>query len=110
MHGDYDAILTFPFCFDVIFGLYDQTNQQQYIIDIFRPDRKSNSFQRPRSAMNIACGIPKFVDLKLLQQENSPYIRDNTMFIKVIINFDNLTKEMLPEIFRINPALTRVVQ
>ncbi|CAF3836277.1 unnamed protein product, partial [Adineta steineri] len=63
MLGPYDAILKFPFNYKVIFCLYDQTPQQRHIIDSFRPDIKSNSFQRPRSEMNIASGIPKFVSL-----------------------------------------------
>ncbi|CAF4096236.1 unnamed protein product, partial [Adineta steineri] len=63
MRGPNDAILKFPFNYKVIFCLYDQTPQQRHIIDSFRPDIKSNSFQRPRSEMNIASGIPKFVSL-----------------------------------------------
>ncbi|CAF4286818.1 unnamed protein product, partial [Rotaria sordida] len=59
MRGPNDAILKFPFNYKVTFCLYDQTPQQRHIIDSFRPDIKSNSFQRPRSEMNIARGIPK---------------------------------------------------
>ncbi|CAF4169205.1 unnamed protein product [Rotaria sp. Silwood2] len=60
MRSSNDPILIFPFNYKVIFCLYDQTPQQRHIIDSFRPDIKSNSFQRPRSNMNIASGIPKF--------------------------------------------------
>jgi hypothetical protein len=110
MRGEYDAILKYPFCFKVIFCLYDQTNQKNHIIDAFQPDVLSNSFQRPRSDMNNASGIPKFVSLKLLQQENSPYIRDDTMFIKVMIDFGDMSKGILPYALGLNPGLTSQIQ
>jgi hypothetical protein len=110
MRGEYDAILKFPFCFPVVFCLYDQTNQGNHIIDPFRPDVRSNSFQRPCSDMNVASGIPKFVSLKILQQENNPYIRDDTMFIKVMIDFGNMSKDMLSYAFNLSPALTNEMQ
>lgn len=110
MRGEYDAIVKFPFNFKVIFCLYDQINQRDHITDAFRPDIRSNSFQRPRSEMNIASGIPKFVDLKKLQQKNNPYIRDDTMFIKVIIDYNEMPKEILSYAINLNPGLTTPIQ
>ncbi|CAF1258259.1 unnamed protein product [Rotaria sordida] len=110
MRGEYDAILKFPFAYKVIYCLYDQSNQQNHIIDSFKPDIKSNSFQRPRSDMNIASGIPKFVPLTKLQNDKNTYIRDNTMYIKVIIDFDNIPKTMLPYVLSLNPGLTYSIQ
>jgi len=110
MRGEYDAILSFPFPFKVIFCLYDQTNQKNHIVDLFQPDVLSNSFHRPRSDMNNASGIPKFVPLKLLQQENSPYIRDDIMFIKVMVDFSNKPKAILPYALGLNPGLTTQIQ
>ncbi|CAF3903083.1 unnamed protein product, partial [Rotaria sordida] len=54
MRGRNDPILKFPFNYKVTFCLYDQTSQERHIIDSFRPDIRSNSFQRPQSEMNIA--------------------------------------------------------
>ena len=106
MRGDYDAILTFPFNYKVTFCLYDQTIQQRHIIDSFRPDIKSNSFQRPRSEMNIASGLPKFCPITIIQQNNSPYVCNDTMFIKVMVDFShNTPKTLLPYICSINPGL-----
>ncbi|CAF2522340.1 unnamed protein product [Rotaria sp. Silwood2] len=110
MRGEYDAILKFPFNFKVIFCLYDQNNQQNNIIDSFRPDIKSSSFQRPRSDMNIASGIPKFIPLATLQNENNSYVRDNTMFIKVTIDFDNMPKRLVSYALSLNPGLTNSIQ
>ncbi|CAF3059503.1 unnamed protein product [Rotaria sp. Silwood2] len=105
MRGEYDAILHFPFSFKITFALLDQTSHQQHIIGSFRPDGKSSSFQRPRSDMNIASGIPKFVPLTIIQQDNNPYVVDDTMFIKVIIHFGDIPKSLLSYTLNLNPGL-----
>ncbi|CAF4735434.1 unnamed protein product, partial [Rotaria sp. Silwood2] len=110
MRGEYDAILEFPFSYKVIFCLIDQTPQQRHITDSFRPDVKSNSFQRPRSDMNIASGIPKFVPLTIIQQDNNSYVCDDTMFIKAIVDFGNISKILLPDILSLNPGLPILLQ
>jgi hypothetical protein len=105
-----DWILKFPFSYKVTFCLYDQTPQQRHIIDSFRPDVKSNSFQRPRSEMNIASGIPKFFPLGMIQQEGNPYVRDDTMFIKVMVDFGDMHKTLLPYALSLNPGLPINIQ
>ncbi|CAF4002771.1 unnamed protein product [Adineta steineri] len=110
MRSPNDAILKFPFTYKVTFCMYDQTSAQQHIIDSFRPDIKSNSFQRPRSEMNIASGIPKFVPLGMIQQEGSPYVQNDTMFIKIMINFIDLPKKLLSYAISLNPGLPINIQ
>jgi len=110
MRGEHDAILQFPFTYKVTFCLYDQTSQQRHIIDSFRPDAKSNSFQRPRCEMNIASGIPKFFPLAMIQQCNNPYVRNDTMFIKVMVHFNEMPKTFLPYILNLNPGLPTPIQ
>ncbi len=110
MRGPNDAILKFPFNYKLIFCLYDQTPQQKHIMDSFRPDIRSNSFQRPRSDMNIASGIPKFSPLAMIQQEGNPYVRDDTMFIKVMIDFGDMPTTLLPYASSLNPGLPTHVQ
>ena len=105
MRSPNDAILKFPFNYKVTFCLYDQTPQQRHIIDSFRPDIRSNSFQRPRSEMNIASGIPKFFPLAMIQQEENPYVRDDTMFIKIMVDFGDLPKSILPYVINLNPGM-----
>ena len=105
MRGPNDAILKFPFSYKVTFCLYDQTPQQRHIVDSFRPDVKSNSFQRPRSEMNIASGIPKFFPLAMIQQDNNPYVQDDTMFIKIMVDFGDMPETMLPYAITLDPAL-----
>jgi hypothetical protein len=110
MRGPNDAVLKFPFNYKVTFCLYDQTTQMRHIIDSFRPDIRSTSFQRPRSEMNIASGIPKFFPLAMIQQEGNPYVRDDTMFIKVMVDFGDMPKTLLPFALSLNPGLPANIQ
>ncbi len=110
MRGEYDAVLQFPFTFKVTFCLYDQTDQQKHIIDTILPDVKSISFQRPRFNMNPASGISKFFPLAILQQDNNPYIRNDTMFIKIVVHFVDRPRTLLPYIIGINSGLPTPIQ
>ncbi|CAF1020946.1 unnamed protein product [Didymodactylos carnosus] len=105
MKGKYDAVLKFPFNYKVTFVLYDQSGQNRHVIDSFRPDTKSNSFQRPQSDMNIASGIPKFFPLRMIQQDDNNYVKDDTMFIKILVDFGDVPKMMLPFVISLNPGL-----
>ncbi|CAF2842097.1 unnamed protein product [Rotaria sp. Silwood2] len=110
MRGSNDPILKFPFTYKVTFCMYDQTPAQRHIIDSFRPDIRSNSFQRPQSDMSIASGIPKFFPLAMIQQEGNPYVRDDAMFIKVMVDFGDMPKTLLPYALSLNPGLPTHVQ
>jgi TNF receptor-associated factor 2 len=110
MRGLNDPILKFPFNYKVTFCLYDQSGAQRHIIDSFRPDIKSNSFQRPRSDMNIASGIPKFFPLAMIEQEGNPYVQNDTMFIKVMVDFGDLPKTLLPFALSLNPGIPISIQ
>lgn len=105
MRGEHDAILRFPFNFKVTFCLYDQSGQQQHHIDSFQPDTQSSSFHRPQLEMNTASGIPNFFPISIIQQYNNPYVRNDTMFIKVMVHFDEIPKKLLKNILVINPGL-----
>uniref|UniRef100_A0A672K051 TNF receptor-associated factor n=1 Tax=Sinocyclocheilus grahami TaxID=75366 RepID=A0A672K051_SINGR len=88
MRGHSDALLKWPFNQKVTLMLLDQNNRE-HIIDAFRPDISSSSFQRPVSDMNIASGCPLFCPLSKLDTKNS-YIRDDTIFIKAIVDLTGL--------------------
>ena len=87
MRSQYDALLRWPFRQKVTFMLLDQDNVE-HVIDAFRPDPNSSSFQRPRRETNIASGCPMFCSLAELN--NHAYVRDDTMFVKVIVDTDDL--------------------
>ncbi|CAF1144786.1 unnamed protein product [Didymodactylos carnosus] len=110
MRGSFDAIVKWPFSFKVIFCFYDQSGQQRHIIVSFRSDINSNSFQRPRSEMNIASGIPKFFPLPMIIEDDNNYIKDDTMFIKCLIDFGDISKIILSYALSSNPALPHHVQ
>uniref|UniRef100_A0A8C6XGZ8 TNF receptor-associated factor n=1 Tax=Naja naja TaxID=35670 RepID=A0A8C6XGZ8_NAJNA len=57
MKGPNDSLLRWPFNQKVTLMLLDQNNRE-HVIDAFRPDVASSSFQRPISDMNIASGCP----------------------------------------------------
>ncbi|CAF2754255.1 unnamed protein product [Rotaria sp. Silwood2] len=60
--------------------------------------------------MNIASGIPKFFPLAMIQQEGNPYVRDDTMFIKVMVDFGDMPKTLLPYALSLNPGLPMHIQ
>ncbi|KFQ43519.1 TNF receptor-associated factor 2, partial [Nestor notabilis] len=84
MKGDYDALLPWPFRNKVTFMLLDQNNRE-HIIDAFRPDLTSASFQRPVNDMNIASGCPMFLPLFKLQSPKYAYVKEDTLFLKCIV-------------------------
>ena len=90
MRGEYDALLPWPFKQAVTLTLVDQ-NKQRDIVQSFRPEPTSSSFQRPRNEMNIASGCPMFAPVSVL--DNSSYVKDDTMFLKCKINTTGLTNE-----------------
>ncbi|XP_067057984.1 TNF receptor-associated factor 2-like [Acropora muricata] len=87
MRGEYDAILRWPFRQRVTFMLLDQDNVE-HVIDAFTPDPNSSSFQRPRRQTNIASGCPMFCSIEELN--NHAYVRDDTMFFKIIVDTSDL--------------------
>ena len=87
MRGQHDALLRWPFRQKVTFMVLDQDNVE-HVIDAFRPDPSSSSFQRPRRETNIASGCPTFCPLSELN--NHAYVRDDTMFLKIIVDTTDL--------------------
>ncbi|RNA39494.1 TNF receptor-associated factor 2 isoform X2 [Brachionus plicatilis] len=93
LRGENDALLRWPFKQKVTFILIDQstTESRENLIDAFRPDPNSSSFRRPTSDMNIASGLPLFCPLGKLLSSDHEYIKDNTLFIKIIVDCKDLT-------------------
>ena len=67
--------------------LLDQDNVE-HVIKAFRPDPSSSAFWRPRRESNIASGCPMFCSLAELN--NHAYIRDDAMFLKIIVDTSDL--------------------
>ncbi|XP_059849801.1 TNF receptor-associated factor 1 [Hypanus sabinus] len=88
MKGEYDALLHWPFKQKVTFMLLDQ-NGREHLIDAFRPDVNSSSFQRPASEMNIASGCPLFFPLAKLDSPKQTYLKHDVLFVKCIVDATN---------------------
>ena len=87
MKGEYDALLQWPFSQPVTLMLLDQ-DKRKHVVQSFRPEPSSSSFQRPKEDMNVASGCPRFAPLNVL--DNSAYVRDDTMFLKCVIDTTGL--------------------
>ena len=87
MRGEFDALLPWPFKQTVSLILLDQDRQKD-IIQSFRPEPSSASFQRPRMEMNVASGCPNFAPLSVLN--NTSYVKEDTMFLKCVIDRSGL--------------------
>ena len=105
MRSTNDPVLFYPFNYELAFCLLDQTNQQRHIIRTIRPDEQSNCSQRPQLGMNAPTEIPDFVPLYIFEQMDNPYVRNDTMFIQILIDFENLPKTVLPYVMSLNPGL-----
>ena len=78
--GRYDALLSWPFRQKVTMMILDQDNIE-HVVDSFRPDPHSSSFQKPKNEMNVASGCPFFMPLAHLDTRS--YVRDDKMFVMV---------------------------
>ena len=83
MKGEYDALLPWPFEKKITMMLLDQNNGE-HMVDAFRSDPGSPSFQRPTNDMNVASGSPLFMPLVGLN--NRAYVKDDTMFIRILVD------------------------
>lgn len=92
MKGPYDALLLWPFRQKVTLMLINQEGRR-HVIDSFRPDPDSNSFQRPvKRDMNIASGCPMFCRLDHLLTNG--FVREDCIFLGVIVDTSNIPQPL----------------
>ncbi|XP_033116365.1 TNF receptor-associated factor 3-like [Anneissia japonica] len=84
----YDALLKWPFDLKVTMLLLDQNDGKLTLSDSFKPDPRSSSFKRPTGDMNIASGCTLFASQVILK--NPVYVKDDTMFLKMIVDTTGL--------------------
>ena len=70
--------------------MFIDQNGREHVVDAFRPDPTSSSFKRPTTEMNIASGCPLLMPLTTLDTQNNAYVKDNTAFVKIIVNCEDL--------------------
>lgn len=90
MRGEFDSLLLWPFRQKVTLMLLDQSGKKNHIVEVFRADPNSSSFKRPDGEMNIASGCPRFVSHAVLENTKNTYIRDDTLFLKVVVDLTDL--------------------
>ena len=89
MRGPNDALLPWPFQQKVTLLLLNQ-NGRKNVIDQFRPDTQSSSFQRPvHREMNIASGCPTFCPLSEL---HNGFVKEDCIFLGVIVDTAGIPK------------------
>ena len=83
MKGEHDPLLQWPFESKVSLILVDQ-DHKKHLVQTFKPNAQSCSFQKPKTNMNVASGCPEFADLSIL--DNTSYVKDDVMYIKAIVD------------------------
>lgn len=92
--GEYDALLSWPFAHRVTFTLIDQCQDPEARRNVtysVKPNTcKENKpfLGRPVGERNASFGTQKFVELEILNTLD--YIRDDTIFIKVVIDNEEM--------------------
>ena len=89
MKGEYDALLPWPFQSRISLLLLNQENGA-HIMETFRPNPASKSFQRPTSEMNVASGCPRFAALATLS--NPAFVKNDVLFIKCSVDTTGLAQ------------------
>ncbi|XP_054838054.1 TNF receptor-associated factor 5 [Eublepharis macularius] len=90
MRGEFDSLLLWPFKQKVTLMLLDQSGKKNHIVETFKAIPNSNSFKRPEGEMNIASGCPRFVAHTVLENARNAYIKDDTFFLKVVVDLTDL--------------------
>lgn len=88
MKGEFDQMLRWPFNQTVTFMLLDQSEND--IKNNLIGNCEAVSLARPTSYLGSACGISKLCSLYEIVKEDSIYVKDNCMFIKIIVGHRNL--------------------
>ena len=88
MKGEYDPLLQWPFESKVSLILVDQGRKKD-LVQTFNPDPQSSSFQKPKTDMNDPKRFDEFATLSVL--DDTSYVKDDVMFIKVIVDTSNIS-------------------
>ncbi|KAK3084576.1 hypothetical protein FSP39_015701 [Pinctada imbricata] len=92
--GEYDALLTWPFCHQISFTLIDQCQDpaaRRNITYTIKPNviRDNKAFLgRPVGERNASFGAQKFVELEVVKTLD--YVRDDCLFLKCTIDSEDM--------------------
>ena len=89
IEGPNDALLPRLFRQVVSLLLINQETEHRNIVGIFRPDITSPAYIRPTGGINMATGLPTLCLLDSII-DNDEFIKDDCMFLGVVINTTNI--------------------
>ena len=87
-HGHLSEPSPSPLSLQVSLILMDQ-ERNKHLVQTFKPNPSSSSFQLPKSEMNVASGCPQFCALSVLNDPS--YVKDDVMFIKSIVDTSEIS-------------------
>lgn len=105
--GRFDPILVWPFNYPIIVGIFDQTGQNKHIVDVISPSVTSDC---GNSKVKIIGEIQRLCPLSAIQREDNPYIKNDKMFMKLMIDYLWTPRPVLPFAMDVNPGLPMAVQ
>ena len=83
MKSDFDDLCNWPFSLRVTFRIINPKNDSLSHRETFIPDKNSSSFQRPAREMNIAAGVPKFISIDQVVNQN--FIIDDCLYLEILV-------------------------
>jgi len=80
--GEYDELLTWPVVKKITFTLINLKDKKRNFVKNMHTDVNSSSFKRPSKEMNIASGMPQYIEHEQLTRG---FIKDDCIYISVQI-------------------------
>lgn len=90
----YDPTLFYPFPYNLIICLCDQSGEGRNIEATIKADPNLPAFARPTSEKNDEIGVTQFCPLDYLTKTESIYYKDRIFFIRVFVDFLNTSSNM----------------
>ena len=88
MKSEHDNLLKWPFERPVTFELVNQESRSESITETFMPEKRSASFQQPKSEMNVASGFPRFAQHSVLTQHQ--FTKGDALYVRCKIDTNGL--------------------
>ena len=91
LKGEYDGILCWPYKYKTTFELVDQADElvdrENISYSVVPEDSPVNTkfFSRPETDSNLSFGSSTFVSHKVLRDRNRNYIKDDAIYVKIIL-------------------------
>jgi len=74
----------FPSLINCILQFFLDQSCGKNVTHSFKPTPENNSFQQPKTDMNVASGFPKFAKLAVL--DGPSFIKENVMYVKCVVD------------------------